>query len=537
MDSGTLSDRMSGTARLARSAGLVSLATMTSRLLGLVRDQVLAARFGSGDQMDAFNVAFRLPNLLRDLFAEGAMSAAFVPTFTRFLQREGRDAAWRLANLVITTLVAGTALVALAGVIFARPLTELFAGAYASVPGKLELTVLLSRIMFPFLTLVALAVAFMGMLNAMGTFFIPALSPVMFNIASIASVFLIVPLMPAFGLHPIVGLAIGVLLGGLGQVVLQWPAVRAEGYRYTPVLALGDRGLREVLSLMGPGTIGMAAVQINLLVNTMLAAGEGTGAVSWLNFAFRIMYLPIGLFGVSIATVALPALSRHAAQNDTASLRETVSSALRMMLMLNVPATFGLIALSSSSVRLILERGEFTSSDTVAVAGALAFYAPGLVGYSAVRFASPAFYALQDSRTPVAVSMATVALNVALSLTLVGWLGYRGLALATALAALFNGTLLLWLLRRRLNGLDERRLVTAFVKILLASLGMAIVARLVDQAVGAAWPVSELSAKLARVSAGIAAGLVTLALLARLLRIQEFEVALQKVKARVLPSR
>ena len=258
-------------ARLARSAGVIGLATMASRVLGLARDMVFATMFGAGDQMDAFRVAFRIPNLVRDLFAEGAMSAAFVPTFTRQLTRHGRPAAWRLGRLVISMLVVVTGVVSIAGIALADPLVRLFASGFAAVPGKLELTVTLARVMFPFLVLVALAVAFMGMLNALRHFFVPALSPALFNVGAIVSAVAIVPLMPWFGWPPMMGLAIGTLLGGLLQALVQWPALRREGFRYRFELAPRDPGVREVLWLMVPGTVGLAAVQVNVFVNTVLA--------------------------------------------------------------------------------------------------------------------------------------------------------------------------------------------------------------------------------------------------------------------------
>ena len=386
--------------RLARSAGVVGAATLTSRLLGLVRDQVLAYLFGAGNAMDAFNVATRIPNLLRDLFAEGAMSAAFVPTFMRRLTHAGRVEAWRLGNQLLNALVVVTGAFVLAGMLFAEPLVRLLAGSYAEVPGKLELTVFLTRLLLPFLTLVAVAAALMGMLNSLNRFFVPALSPAMYNVGIILSGALLVPLMPGLGLDPIVAIAIGALLGGVGQVALQVPALHREGFRYRAALDPADPGLRRILRLMGPGTLAGASVQINLLVNMVLATGQGTGAVSWLGYAFRVMYLPIGLFGVSIASATLPVVSRHAAREDIDGIRDAVSRALRLMLVVNVPATVGLIALGVPVVQLIFERGSFTPEDTAATAAALLFYAPGLAGYSAVRIAVPCFYALGSSVTP-----------------------------------------------------------------------------------------------------------------------------------------
>lgn len=524
-------DAGSSTARLARSAGVVGSATLTSRLLGLVRDQVLAWLFGAGNAMDAFNVAFRVPNLLRDLFAEGAMSAAFVPTFTRRLQQHGKAAAWQLANQLINALLVVTGVLVVLGAVYARPLTELIAGDYAAVPGKLELTATLTRILLPLLSLVAVAAALMGMLNSLNRFFIPALSPAMFNVGVILSAFVLVPFAPALGLHPIVAIACGMLLGGLGQIALQIPPLRREGYRYRPRLNPADPGLREMLRLMGPGTLAGAAMQINLLVNTILAAGEGTGAVSWLSYAFRLMYVPIGLFGVSIATATLPAVSRHAANDDPAGMRQTIADALRMMLMLIVPALVGLIVLAEPIVHVIFERGSFAPADTVATAAALAFYAPGLLGYSAVRIAVPCFYALRDSVTPTLVSVAAVILNLVLNLLLVRWMGYRGLALGTSIAAIVNAALLCFLLNRRIGGIGGRRLLTAFLKISLAAglMGGAVVA--VHGGLQSAWPQAGLLPALARLAASIAAGLAVVAAAARVLRIEDWDTALRRIVA------
>jgi putative peptidoglycan lipid II flippase len=505
---------------------------MTSRVLGVVREQVLAAYFGAGNAMDAFNVAFRIPNLVRDLFAEGAMSAAFVPTFTRKLTNEGRESAWRLGNNVITALLVITTLLVVLGIVFAESLVRLFAGDYADVPGKLELTVFLTRIMLPFLTLVALAAAFMGMLNALHRFFIPALSPAMFNVGTIICAVVLVPLMPRWGLPEISAVAIGAVVGGFLQTATQWPALAREGFRYRPRLDFRDEGLRRVLVLMGPGTIGLAATQVNVFVNTVLATGAGTGAVSWLNYAFRLMYLPIGLFGVSIATAAVPAVSRHAAADDHDGIRRTVADALSLMLMLNVPATIGLIALSTPVIRVIFERRAFTAADTAATAAALQFYAIGLVGYSVVRIASPTFYALNESRTPVKVSIASVLVNAALNLALVRVMGYRGLALGTSIAALVNAATLLVLLRRRLNGLEERRVLVSFAKITIASLIMGVAAVVIDR-YSAIWlPGDALLPQLIRLAAAIGIATAVLAAAAHVLHIDEFRRGVSLVTSR-----
>ena len=505
---------------------------MTSRILGVVREQVLAALFGAGNAMDAYNVAYRIPNLVRDLFAEGAMSSAFVPTFTRHLAHSGKPSAWRLANNVINGLIVITGILVVLGIFFAEPLVELFAGAYQAVPGKLELTVFLTRLMLPFLTFVAVAAACMGMLNSLHRFFIPALSPAMYNVATIACAVLLVPLMPALGFPPIAGIAVGSLIGGAAQLALQWPVLRREGYAYTPVLDWRDESLRRVLILMGPGTLGLAATQVNVFVNTVLATGEGTGAVSWLNYAFRLMYLPIGLFGISIATATLPAVSRHAAQEDREGVRTTVADGLSLMLMLNVPATVGLMVLAVPIVRVIFERGAFAASDTVATAAALQFYALGLVGYSIVRISSPVFYALQQNRTPVIVSMATVAVNAALNLALVRVMGYRGLALGTSIAALFNAVVLIALLRRSLGGIEGRRIAGSLARIAAASAAMGVACVAVDAGAMQWIPGLGLGPQIARLTLTIAASLAVLAAAAHALHIREFREGVALVSRR-----
>jgi len=520
------------TPRLARSAGVFGLATFASRILGLVRDQVLAFYFGAETTADAFRVAGRIPNLVRDLFAEGAMSAAFVPTFTRQLTLHGRDRAWTLASSVINSLILVTGALVLAGIVFAEPLVRTFAPEFSTVPGQVELTVHLTRIMLPFLTLVAVAAALMGMLNSLGHFFVPALSPAMFNVAVVAIAVVFIPLAPAFGIAPITMVAIGTLVGGVGQLLIQWPPLRKEGFRYRPVIDLRDEGLHRVLLLMGPGTIGMATTQINVFVNTMLATSAGTGAVTYLDLAFRLMYLPIGLFGVSIAAASTPAVSRLVAEGRVDRIRSTLAGAITLMLLLNVPAMLGLIVLAQPIVAVIFERGRFTAADTVATAAALQFYALGLVGYSVVRIVSPTFYALHKSRIPVMVSMASVVVNVALNWWLVGRLGFRGLALGTSITALLNASVQLWLVRRELSGIEGGRIIRSLARIAAASAAMAVAAWGANEWLSQWLPGPALWPQVVRLTMCIGVALLVLAAAAQVLRIREFGEARDLVLGR-----
>jgi putative peptidoglycan lipid II flippase len=356
----------------------------------------------------------------------------------------------------------------------------------------------------------------------------------MFNVMTIVCAFTLVPLMPSFGLQPIAAIAIGTLLGGVAQLALQWPALHKEGFRYRAEVDWRDDGLRRMLTLMGPGAIGMAATQVNVFVNTLLATNTVEGAVSWLNYAFRLMYLPIGLFGVSIATATLPAVSRQSTERDSAAVRQTVSNGLSLMLMLNVPSMVGLIVLAQPIVRVLLERGAFTPADTLATAAALQFYALGLIGYSVVRILSPVFYAIGRNRTPVVVSVIAVLVNASLNVLLVQLLGYRGLALGTSIAALFNAGTLLYLLRAQLNGLDEWRLLGAVTKIALASAAMGAAAIVTHALLEARFPSHAFAAQALRLGTAIGAAVLVLAAAAWALRIREFHegVALVRRRAR-----
>jgi putative peptidoglycan lipid II flippase len=518
--------------RLARSAGTVGAATLSSRLLGLVRDVVQSGYFGTGAAADAFGVATRVPTLLRDLFAEGAMSAAFVPTFTRYLKREGGEAAWRLGAQVINGLLIVTGVLVVLGILLADRLVQYYAPGYVDDPDKLALTVLLTQVNMPFLMLIAVAAAMMGMLNGLRKFFVPAMSPALYNVFFIASTVVLYPVLVDRGIEPALALSFGMLAGGIAQIAIQIPALRREGYQHHWLLDAKDPGVREILLLMGPGTIGVAAAQVNLLVNTVLATSED-GGVSALQYAFRLMYMPIGIFGVSVATAAVPELARHAEDANHDAMRTTLSWGIRLMLMLSVPATVGLMVLSGPIVEMIYERGRFDEVSTLHTAGALLFYAPGIIGYSIVKIVSPCFYSMQDARTPITVSLITIGANLALNLALNAAMGFKGLALGTAIAANINAGLLLWLLSRRIGGVDAPRIGWSLLKISAAAAAMAGVAYFGESWLRSVWPGSGEVTRAARVFATIAAAMGTLAIAAWILRIDEFRVAVDRVRGRV----
>jgi putative peptidoglycan lipid II flippase len=517
-------DAGGGRRQLARRAGLVSAGVFASRILGLAREQTFAVLFGAGRELDAFVTAFRIPNLMRDLFAEGALSAAFVTTFTQRMEKDGAPAAWRLANLVVNALAVVVGLLTLLGIWFAPALVHFIAPGFSEIPGKVELTVEMTRIMFPFLLLVALAAVAMGVLNTCNVFGVPAAASAFFNLGSIvgglgAAVWLAPgyvesvfgagrgAVQPDAAARAITGMAVGTLVGGLLQLLVQVPSLWRVGFRWRPALDPGDAGLRQVLRLMGPATVGAAAVQVNVLVNSNFASYLGDGAVSWLNVAFRFMQLPIGLFGVAVGTVALPALSRHAAQNDVHALRGTLRQALALTAVLSIPAAAALAAFGVPIIGLVYQHGHFQQADTVASAEALAGYALGLAGYAGIKVVTPAFYALGDARTPMHVALASIAVNLALNWLFVRQLGlgHLGLAVSTSLVALANFALLSGILRRRV-GTFASGLGSEIGRILAATVVMLGAATAADHLIAAGVPATAPLQYAARVGALFLAG-------------------------------
>jgi putative peptidoglycan lipid II flippase len=493
------------TRQIAKAAGLVSAMTLVSRVLGLVREQVFAALLGAGYHSDAFRIAFRIPNLLRDLFAEGALSAAFVPTYARARQEGGSEAALRLANRVLSFVAAALGVLVVLGIVFAWPIVSTIAPGFDDAPGKAELTVSLTRVMMPFLPLVSFAAVAMGVLNAEGRFAIPALSPALFNAVAIAWA----GVLWAMGLgidQVVMGWAAGTLAGGLAQFLVQGPSLGRRGWRPRPEWAPNDPGLAQIGRLMAPATIGLAAVQVNIFISSRFASHE-PGAVSWLDFAFRLLYLPIGLFGVAIGTVATAGLARKAAEADLEGLRQTLARSLSMLAFLTLPATAGLIALSVPVIRLLYERGRFTPDDTQATAAALVWYAWGLVGYTGVKVLAPAFYALGQPRLPLAASLLAVVTNLTVILVGHGSFGYRAIALGTALGSILNASLLVAAFERRVGGLRGRGLGWPLLKMAGAALAMGLVARglasWIEAAVGASGLPAQLATGLLPVIAGV----------------------------------
>jgi putative peptidoglycan lipid II flippase len=509
---------------------MVSALILLSRVLGLGRELVFAALLGAGLHADAFQIAFRIPNLLRDLFAEGALSAAFVPTYARVLVQDGMPAAHRLACRLLTLLGVVLGVIVLLGILGAPWVVAALAPGFADVEGKAEVTTLLARVMMPFLATVSFAAVAMGMLNARERFGPPALAPAMFNVVTVAWGGLLWWL--GYGPFQVaLGWAIGTLLGGLAQLLIQVPPLRSEGWRFQPEWAPGDPGIRAIAHLMMPAVLGLAAVQVNILVGSIFASQE-PGAVSWLQYAFRILYLPIGVFGVAVGTIAGVGFARRAAAHDQEGMRDMLRRSLRVLAFLTLPASAGLMALCEPVVRLLYERGKFGPADTEATARALLFYAAGLMAYTTVKVLAPAFYALGTPRVPLFAGAVAVGLNILLMATLYDRLGYAVVALGTALGAFANMGILAGVLEQRLGLFRGSGLPRALAKMLLAAALMVPVAvyceSLMMAHVGAVGLWAKLATGLVPVVAGIAAYLV----FAWLLRVGELELVLRALRRR-----
>lgn len=472
---------MSKGARAARAAGTVSFAVLLSRILGLVREQVFAGLFGAGLFMDAWLVAFRIPNLLRDLFAEGALSSAFVPTFTESLEKEGKSHSWELANLVLSALMILLGLTTLLLFYFSDYFVLLLAAGYEDVPGKVEVTSVLIKILSPFLALVAFASVTMGILNTLNHYFLPALAPALFNLTLILSGLLLAPRFEESGLLPIYAMGVGAIIGGVLQWAVQIPLLRRHGFRFRFRINFQHPGIRRMARLIGPAIVGVSAVQINVLVNTQLASFlQDNGPVSWLSYSFRIIYLPIGLFGVAVGVVNLKEVSSYAARRQWEELKETVANSIRLIGFLSIPSAIGLFLLAGPVVRVLFERGDFDPSDTRFTAYAVMAYSIGLFAYSAIKVYVPTFYALNDTRTPVRISIIAVVTNIIVNVTLILILPddyrYIGLALGTSASVILNSNLLAYYFRRRLGDLRVHGVLPMMAKTLLAGavMGLAV---------------------------------------------------------------
>jgi len=489
----------------AKAFGLVTIAIFCSRILGLVREVFLSSLFASKENLkwlDCFYMAFKAPNMLRDLFAEGALSTAFVTVFSKKMKAEGDDAAWALARKMATLTTIFMSLVSLAGVMLAPVIIYLLAHGWAETsPEMYDFTILLARIMYPFILLVSLAALIMGMLNARKVFFMPAMSSTFFNIGSMISGGLIGWwLDPAFGKVAIIGFAIGTLVGGLLQLLVLLPSLKKVGFYFLPDFNWKDAGVANILKIMGPAVISGSVVQVNVMLNTMFASYvPGEGPVTWLNYAFRLMQLPLGLFGVGLATVSLPSLARMATEGVSAEFRGTLSKNLRFVALLSLPSAVGLYVLAEPIMSLIYGNGAAKDNPLHVPMCALALqgYAIGLLFYAALKVLQPAFYAIDRRYVPMTVSIICVLVSAALNYLFVIHfkLGHQYLALSTSLTAALNFSLLFYFMRRSSGGLHEKQLLVTLIKLLVSAALMVVVCIAAQKTLLASWETYTLTMK------------------------------------------
>jgi putative peptidoglycan lipid II flippase len=457
-------------ARFTRRVGVFSVGTLLSRILGVVRESVFAYLFGAGFTTDAFNVAFRIPNFLRDLFAESALSAAFVPTFVRSLHDDDRQRTWRFASNMFNTLALATGALSILGIIFAPWIVKVIALGFADEPAKLQLTMTLTRVMFPLLFFVALAAWAMGILNACGTFFVPAVAPAAFNVFSALVPLAAYGFLKTRGIDPILGMAWGVTIGAVAQYLIQAPSLGRHGFRWTPVIDFRSPELRQVFRRWLPMVLGFATWQINFLINTFLLTFLPEGSVTWVNYAYRIQHLPAGLFGAAIGSVAIAEFSHQMARADVSQLKGRFRHSLSLVSVLTLPAAVLLIVLAVPVTRLIYQHGRFTPHDTLLTAQALALYCTGIWAAAATRNTAAGFYSSGDTRTPAFVAIGVVASNIVINLTLMRVIGFLSFPLTASVTQLANFAILFAILRRRTGGLEGRYLASIALRTLAASL-------------------------------------------------------------------
>ena len=530
---------------VTRAAGIVSIAVMVSRILGLARETAIGYYFASKVSADAFYLAFRIPNFLRDMFGEGILSKAFITTFLATEAEDGEEAAWNLAsrifNLTSLVLIGITTF----GIIFAPVVVDVLARdnfdrnldtvEHFGFDNKIELAIYLTQLMFPYLLFVSFAATAMGLLNSKGRFGIPACASTFFNLSSLVVGIGGYYLCPLVEIHPVTGMAIGVIVGGILQFLIQVPSMYRVGFRYRPLLSLRDPRVLQVVHLIGPAVLGVAAVQINLLTNTFFITSD-SGWLVWISRAYRVMHLPIGIFGVAISTVALPELARLATAGETENFRNALSYALRLMLILTIPAAIGLMILSEPICRLLYEWGATVEEDTIGTAGLLFVYAFGLCGFSTLKIVTDGFYAYRDIRAPVIVSICAVALNICLNYLFI----YRefffdpsAVVFSTVLTVTLNCAVLLLLLRRKVGGLGLQSVVPLTFKILVASAMMGFVCWVANGVIEDDWLGMEgIIPRAVGVFIPIGLSLLALAGMYKFLKISEFDDILNVFKQR-----
>src|SRR5262245_31896838 len=500
--------------QLLKSASLISALTLVSRVLGYIRDSRVAFLLGATTAADAYTTAYRIPNLLRRLVGEGAVSAAFVPVFSRYVAEKKKEDDWEFANTLLTVITFVLTAVTLTGILLSPLLVRLFASGFGDTPGKLELTATLNRIMFPYMFLIGLSALALGILNSFHRFGAPAFAPIVLNLTMIVFSFL-----GSFFGDVTKTLAVGVVAGGVFQLAIQIPALLEIGWKIRLKLDFRHPGVRRVAKLMVPVVFGVGIVQINVLVDTQFASYLEEGSVTAIYYADRVMELVLGGYAVAVSTVILPLLSRQAALREMEELKTTLNFATRLILFITFPATVGLILLRTEIIEVLFQHGDFDAASTALTAWALPFFALGLSAFSMLKVIVPAFYALQDTRTPVKVALIAMFLNIALNFAFIGPLRNGGPALATSLSAVFNSVTLFAIFYRRYGGFGVWGIVHSMGKFIGASAAVGMVCFVLIR-----WPglyQGGLGQKIVALTVTIGAATATYFAMATLLRSRE----------------
>jgi len=505
---------MSEHRQLLKSASLISALTVVSRVFGYIRDSRIAFLLGASTAADAYTTAYRIPNLLRRLVGEGAVSAAFIPVFSRYVAEQKKEDAWEFANTLLTVITFLLTAVTLTGILLSPLIVRLFASGFGDTPGKLELTATLNRIMFPYMFLIGLSALAMGILNSFHRFGAPAFAPIVLNLTMIVFSFL----GSLFG-DVTKTLAVGVVVGGALQLGIQIPALLEMGWKIRLKFDFRHPGVRRVAKLMVPVVFGVGIVQINVLVDTQFASYLEEGSVTAIYYADRVMELVLGGYAVAVSTVILPLLSRQAALRKMDELKTTLNFAIRLILFITFPATVGLILLRSQIIEVLFQHGDFDAASTALTAWALPFFAVGLSAFSMVKIIVPAFYALQDTRTPVKIAFVAMLLNIGFNFLLIRPLRNGGPALATSLSAFFNSISLFVIFLNRYGSIGGRSIVQSIGKFIVGSVALGVVVYVMIH-----WPgfyTGRLSQKVIALGVTIAAATVTYFAIGRLLNFHE----------------
>jgi len=510
---------LAGQEKLVRSAGGIGLATQASRILGYIRDMLIASHFGTGIYASAFFAAFRIPNLFRRLLGEGALSASFIPVFTDYLHKRSRKEAWSLALSVFNFLLLILVGITLLGIFGAPFIARVIVPGFA--PDKVELTTKLLRLLFPYLLFIGIAALAMSILHSFKHFTLPAVAPIALNLAMIISLIFFVKSQSPRGIQI---LALSVLIGGFCQLLIQVPILRKKGMPIRIRPSFRHPGVKKIVLLMGPAALGLAVYQINIVVDTIFGSYEsivGKGAIAALYYGNRLMQLPLAIFGIAMATAIFPTMAGLVSRGKIDELKETLVFALGMAFFLIIPSSVGLMVLGKPIVSLLFERNAFGGGSAQATVTALSYYSLGLFAYAGVQIISRAFYSLQDTKTPVKVACLTMLINIVLNLILMRPLRLGGLALATSLSAGFNFFFLLYLLDRKIGGIKSKKILSSLGRIILTSLFMGFVSYLAVKALGREAETVSLVMKFLQVFVPILAGVVTLIIVSFFFKFEE----------------